>query len=156
MPVENSAGLEARTAVAVENSAGLRPALAVTVQTVWLFSSSKRPQKALESTQFALVSHANSFLHDATLTSTRFKRITIDFRGMLPYFASEGVHHSEQCGPPVRTESDGVGLRPGLKVTVRNGAGLWPALAVTVWPPQPAPRASAQCPLPLSEAWSHI
>ena len=72
---------------------------------------------------------------------------------MFNYFACEGVHRSERCGPLPGTESDGAGLRPGLKVTVRKGAGLRPALAVAVWAPQPAPRASARCPLPLSVLW---
>ena len=48
---------------------------------------------------------------------------------------------------------ESVGVAPHRRCTVRNGAGLRPALKVKVWAAQPAPRASVRCPLPPSVVW---
>ena len=73
---------------------------------------------------------------------------------MHPRCVSEGVSVSAiECRLVQPAAGESVGVAPHRRCTVRNGAGLRPALKVKVWAAQPAPRASVRCPLPPSVVW---
>ena len=76
---------------------------------------------------------------------------------MHPRCVSEGVSVSAiECRLVQPAAGESVGVAPHRRCTVRNGAGLRPALNVKVWAAQPAPRASVRCPLPPSVVWTHM
>ena len=60
---------------------------------------------------------------------------------------------ASECRVVQPAGGESVGVAPHWRCTVRNGAGLRPALKVKVWAAQPAPRASVRCPLPPSVVW---
>ena len=58
---------------------------------------------------------------------------------------------ASECRVVQPAGGESVGVAPHRRCTVRNGAGLRPALKVKVWAAQPAPRTSV--PLPPSVVW---